>query len=246
LRSWGTWPSPSFADGRLAKSRGDTQNLGNASAAHSANIVEVATKEDSRAAILLLLLALAGAVVRILGGGQGAPGAVGYRPTDAERPSQDSVAAVASRLARPLARDERIDLDRASIEDLTRLPRIGPALAARIVRDRETHGPFGSVEGLERVAGIGPTVLEALRPHVSVSGRPSPRSGSRNPPGKVSLNTAAANELAQLPGIGTVRARAIVEDRRRNGPYRVLDDLRRVQGIGPSTVERLRGRVSIP
>ncbi len=213
---------------------------------HSANLGEVATKEDCRAAILLLLLALAGAAARILGGGQGAPGAVGYRPTDAERPSQDSVAAVASRLARPLARDERIDVDRASIEDLTRLPRIGPALAARIVRDRETHGPFGSVEALERVAGIGSTVLEALRPHVTVSGRPSRRSGSRNPPGKVSLNTATANELAQLPGIGRVRAEAIVEDRRRNGPYRELDDLRRVRGVGPFTLGQLRGRVSIP
>lgn len=205
----------------------------------------VATKEERRAAMLLLLLASAGAAVRMLGVDSEAPGAVGYQAADTERPARDSVAAVAGRLARPLAPNERIDVDRASIEDLTRLPRIGPALAARIVRDREADGPFGTLEALQRVSGIGPTVLEAVRSHTTFSGSRLPRA-ARNPPGKVSLNTATAIELAQLPGIGTVRARAIVEDRRRNGPYRVLDDLRRVQGIGPSTVERLRGRVSIP
>jgi competence ComEA-like helix-hairpin-helix protein len=210
------------------------------------DFLAVATKEERRAAMLLLLLALAGAAVRMLGTDGEAPGAVGYQAADTERPTQDSLVAVAGRLARPLAPNERIDVDRASIEDLTRLPRIGPGLAVRIVRDREASGPFGSLEQLQRVSGIGPTVLEALRPHTTFSGSSRRPREARKPPGKVSLNTATAIELAQLPGIGTVRARAIIEDRRRNGPYRVLDDLRRVQGIGPSTVERLRGRVSIP
>jgi competence protein ComEA len=62
----------------------------------------------------------------------------------------------------------------------------------------------------------------------------------------VSLNTASEAELAQLPGIGAIRAAAIVADRKRQGPFRQLDDLTRVSGIGEGTVARLRGRVRVP
>jgi competence protein ComEA len=54
----------------------------------------------------------------------------------------------------------------------TRLPRIGPGLAGRIVADRVSNGPFGSLAGLDRVAGVGPTVLEAVASHVVFSGQP--------------------------------------------------------------------------
>lgn len=59
-----------------------------------------------------------------------------------------------------------IDLDRADAVELDLLPGIGPALAARIVEDREANGPFGSPEGLGRVRGIGPAIVEGVRPHV--------------------------------------------------------------------------------
>lgn len=55
-----------------------------------------------------------------------------------------------------------IDVNHASTEELERLPRIGPALAARIVARR----PFASVDDLRRVPGIGARTLERLRPHV--------------------------------------------------------------------------------
>lgn len=57
-----------------------------------------------------------------------------------------------------------IDVNHASSSDLTRLPRIGPALAARIVE----HRPFADVEDLARVPGIGPRTIERLRDHVVV------------------------------------------------------------------------------
>lgn len=47
-------------------------------------------------------------------------------------------------------------------------------------------------------------------------------------------------ELAQLDGIGEALAMRIVEDRETNGRYQTLDDLDRVKGIGPKTLERLR------
>lgn len=64
--------------------------------------------------------------------------------------------------------------------------------------------------------------------------RPAPAPGH-----PVSLNRATAEELASLPGIGPVLAERIVQDRMRNGPFRNLRQLDRVEGIGPSKVEAL-------
>ena len=54
------------------------------------------------------------------------------------------------------------------------------------------------------------------------------------------LNTAGISELMLLPRIGETTARKIVESREREGPFRNPEELRRIQGIGPATVERLR------
>jgi competence protein ComEA len=59
----------------------------------------------------------------------------------------------------------------------------------------------------------------------------------------VRLNTATAEDLAELPGIGPVKAKAIVEDRLHNGPFRSVDDLTRVKGIGRQTIDRIRDMV---
>jgi competence protein ComEA len=52
----------------------------------------------------------------------------------------------------------------------------------------------------------------------------------------VDVNTASAAALQLLPMIGPKRAASIVKDRSARGPYRTLDDLQRVHGIGPRTV----------
>jgi competence protein ComEA len=57
---------------------------------------------------------------------------------------------------------------------------------------------------------------------------------------QVDVNRADWPELAQLPGIGEVLARGIVESRRTQGPFRHLDELLRVRGIGPKKLEGLR------
>lgn len=56
----------------------------------------------------------------------------------------------------------RIDVNRASAAELALLPGIGPALAARIVEERERNGPFVSLDDLVRVRGIGPAILAGL------------------------------------------------------------------------------------
>lgn len=57
---------------------------------------------------------------------------------------------------------------------------------------------------------------------------------------RVDLNSAPWHELADLPGIGAVRAREIVRDREARGPFRDVADLQRVPGVGPVTVARVR------
>jgi competence protein ComEA len=57
---------------------------------------------------------------------------------------------------------QRVDLNRASAEDLADLPGIGEGLARRIVRDRDANGPFRSVEDLARVPGVGERRTRAL------------------------------------------------------------------------------------
>ncbi|MBA3313318.1 MAG: helix-hairpin-helix domain-containing protein [Planctomycetota bacterium] len=58
-------------------------------------------------------------------------------------------------------------------------------------------------------------------------------------------NTATWVELAQLDGVGETLAVRIVEDREANGPFRTLDDLDRVKGIGAKTLDRLRPYLQI-
>lgn len=66
------------------------------------------------------------------------------------------------------------------------------------------------------------------------------------PDERVDPNTAPAVELERLPGIGPARARAILEERSRTGPFRSADELRRVPGIGPATVRRLEPHLAVP
>ena len=80
---------------------------------------------------------------------------------------------------------------------------------------------------------------------------PAPvRAGSVAPidspvPNRIDLNRADAGELDRLPGIGPVLAGRIVEHRRTSGPYRSVEDLLAVRGIGPALLERLRDRVVV-
>jgi competence protein ComEA len=68
----------------------------------------------------------------------------------------------------------KIDLDLAPASEIQRLPRIGPVLAARIVADRDSLGPFGSLQGLQRVRGVGPALSAGIAPYVTFSLPPRP------------------------------------------------------------------------
>ena len=60
----------------------------------------------------------------------------------------------------------------------------------------------------------------------------------------INVNTADAELLAELPGIGPSRAAAIIEERETNGAFDSVEDLERVSGIGSATVDRMQDQVT--
>ena len=68
----------------------------------------------------------------------------------------------------PAAGDGRVNLNVADAAELDTLPRIGPAMAERIIQWRDANGRFTSVEDLLAVPGIGDKMLETLRDLVTV------------------------------------------------------------------------------
>lgn len=61
----------------------------------------------------------------------------------------------------------------------------------------------------------------------------------------VNINTATETELEKLPGVGPAKAKAIVEDRKKNGPFKTTEDLKRVKGIGDKNFEVMKGEITV-
>src|SRR5262250_3021990 len=61
----------------------------------------------------------------------------------------------------------------------------------------------------------------------------------------VNINTATKEQLDALPGIGPVKAQAIIDYRTKNGPFKSLEDIKKVNGIGDATFDKLKGDISL-
>ena len=61
----------------------------------------------------------------------------------------------------------------------------------------------------------------------------------------ININTAPLDVLVELPGIGEVKAQAIIDYRTEHGPFATLEAIQQVSGIGPATYEKLKDLITI-
>ena len=73
----------------------------------------------------------------------------------------------------------------------------------------------------------------------------TPKVGEEEQPQKVNLNQAEAWLLQALPGIGEIRAQAIIDYRHQNGRFKNINELIKVEGIGSATYEKIKHLITV-
>ncbi len=136
-----------------------------------------------------------------------------------------------------LSQEIKIDINEASLEDLTRIVHIGEARAKSIIELR----PFSSLDDLIRVVGIGEksveNIIEEGLAWVSPEFAKEEKKEERENLTRIDINNASVEELTKIVHIGEARAKSIIELR----PFSSLGDLIRVVGIGEKTLRDIRG-----
>jgi competence protein ComEA len=183
-----------------------------------------------RLLVLLLVVVLAVVLVpRMLGhGGAKAP------PLALPRPSAATHAASRAELVVDVVGEVR----RPGLEHLVQGARIADALAAA---GGVTAKADAALVNLAAPLADGEQVVVPARGAPGAGGATAAGPGS--PPAPVDLNTATAEQLDGLPGIGPETAAKIISFRQAHGPFRSVEGLDAVPGIGPSRIAELKGLV---
>ncbi len=160
-----------------------------------------------------------------------------------------------------------VDLNTADQKTIETLPGIGKTTAAAIVAGR----PYKSVDDLKRVKGMTDKKIAAIKDMVTVGGvAPAAVTPSNIPSASeatkkassmqqevtktgektkaklaagqhVNINTATKEELSALPGIGSVKAQAIIDGR----PYNAPEDIMKVKGIKQKTFDKIKDYITV-
>ncbi len=143
-----------------------------------------------------------------------------------------------------------VDIRTASKEDLMSLPGIGEKKATDILEYRKSHDLKSCIDLME-IKGIGPKLMVKIKPNLIWFGAEidtlNIRQVDRKTPftGKVNINEASLDELMQLPGIGPVKAQAILDKRNEISSFQTTEQIMDVKGIGPKTYEKLKDLITV-
>jgi len=85
----------------------------------------------------------------------------------------------------------------------------------------------------------------AAHVHAQADGGRKPSAPAAKPTAIVNINTATAAEFEQLPGIGAKTAARIVDYRQKKGPFKKIEELMNVQGIGEKSFLKLRPQLTV-
>ena len=140
---------------------------------------------------------------------------------------------------------ELIDLNTATVDQLETLPGIGPAKAKAIVEGR----PYTSLKDFEQRNIVAASTVDKFKAQVTVAkakAKPAATDTAATPApaapsAKVDLNTATAEELATLPGIGPAKAKAIIDGR----PYTSLKDFDQRNIVAASVADKIKDQVTV-
>jgi competence protein ComEA len=150
----------------------------------------------------------------------------------------------------------KVNLNAAELTALEDLPGIGPATAKAIVDGR----PWKSVDELDKIKGLGKARIAALSDLVTFGDEPAPTVAKTALPRtvpksastkkampktqlgqKVDINTATKDELDVLPGIGPVKAQAIIDGR----PFKTIEDIKNVKGIKDGEFSKIQDMITV-
>lgn len=164
-------------------------------------------------------------------------------------PKQTSKPSVSTSTTKP--KSPIVNINTASLEELQKLPGIGSEKAIAIFQYRSVFGEFYDISEIKNVYGIDEGDFEKIRDYITV-GNVSPRpveDVEKEPeiPEKIylDLNTATFSELCKLTGIGTVKARAIIDYRENYGDFYSIEEIKNVSGIGDKTFEIIRDYIYV-
>jgi len=90
-----------------------------------------------------------------------------------------------------------------------------------------------------------PLVTKNVTPSYPNASTPAPNASTPGPAGKVRLNTATAQQLETLPGIGPVTAQLILDYRQQHGAFTDLAQLLDIKGIGPKSFEKIEPHLTL-